>query len=153
MPYKIKGKCVFRKDTGKKVGCTKGNIKKYLGALHANVKESKEKNILERLFDTIVEKIDREDSWEKYLTSTPQSCGSEYYELQIPNGVEPPKEGSKITLNNVRVVTLHAATPEDIAKGRGGPCANYMKLKGIAYKVNCLPEGHERLKYMNQCRK
>jgi hypothetical protein len=39
MPYKIKGKCVYRKDTGKKVGCTKGSVKKYLAALHANVKE------------------------------------------------------------------------------------------------------------------
>lgn len=53
MPYKIKGKCIFRKDTGKKVGCTKGSVKKYLGALHANVKESTEKNILETLFENL----------------------------------------------------------------------------------------------------
>lgn len=37
MPYKVKGKCVYKKDTGKKVGCTKGDIKDYLAALHANV--------------------------------------------------------------------------------------------------------------------
>ena len=36
MPYKVKGKCVYKKDTGAKVGCTKGSVKKYLGALHAN---------------------------------------------------------------------------------------------------------------------
>lgn len=36
MPYKTKGKCVFKKDTGKKVGCTTGSLKKYLSALHAN---------------------------------------------------------------------------------------------------------------------
>ena len=39
MPYKTKkykGKtCVYKKDTGKKVGCTKGPKKKYLAALHA----------------------------------------------------------------------------------------------------------------------
>ena len=35
MPYKYKGKCVYKKDTGKKVGCTKGSVKKYLAALHA----------------------------------------------------------------------------------------------------------------------
>lgn len=29
--------CVFKKDSGAKVGCTKGSIKKYLAALHANV--------------------------------------------------------------------------------------------------------------------
>jgi hypothetical protein len=40
MPYKIKGKCIYKKDTNKKVGCTKGSVKKYMKALHANVKES-----------------------------------------------------------------------------------------------------------------
>ncbi len=40
MPYKIKGKCIYKKDTGKKVGCTTGSVKKYMKALHANVKES-----------------------------------------------------------------------------------------------------------------
>ena len=40
MPYKIKGKCIYKKDTGKKVGCTKGSVKKYMKALHANVEES-----------------------------------------------------------------------------------------------------------------
>ena len=40
MPYKIKGKCIYKKDTGKKVGCTKGSVKKYMGALMANVKDS-----------------------------------------------------------------------------------------------------------------
>lgn len=43
MPYRIgKGKnkkCIFKKDTGKRVGCTKGSVKKYMQALHANVKE------------------------------------------------------------------------------------------------------------------
>jgi hypothetical protein len=40
MPYKVKGKCIFKKDDGSKVGCTKGNIDKYLAALHANANES-----------------------------------------------------------------------------------------------------------------
>ena len=40
MPYKVKGKCVYKKATGKKVGCTKGSVKKYLAALHINAKES-----------------------------------------------------------------------------------------------------------------
>jgi hypothetical protein len=42
MPYTARGKCVYRKDTGKKIGCTKGSVKKYLAALHANVKDIKE---------------------------------------------------------------------------------------------------------------
>lgn len=36
MPYKVKGQCVYKKDTGAKVGCTKGSVDKYLAALHAN---------------------------------------------------------------------------------------------------------------------
>lgn len=39
MPYIKKKKCIYKKDTGKKVGCTKGSIDKYMKALHANVKE------------------------------------------------------------------------------------------------------------------
>lgn len=53
MPYKVVGKCVYKKDTGKKVGCTKGSIKKYLAALqiHANesLKESLRQIIREEL--------------------------------------------------------------------------------------------------------
>ena len=42
--------CVYKKEDGTKVGCTKGSIKKYLGALHANAdihetqKDPKDKN-------------------------------------------------------------------------------------------------------------
>jgi GNAT superfamily N-acetyltransferase len=32
--------CVYKKDSGAKVGCTKGSVKKYLAALHANTDES-----------------------------------------------------------------------------------------------------------------
>ena len=41
MPYKIKGRCIYKKDTNEKVGCTKGPVKKYLAALQTNVNESK----------------------------------------------------------------------------------------------------------------
>lgn len=69
MPYEIRGKCIYRKDTGAKVGCTKGDVHKYMAALqmHAHesenkglnevrmlvrktLKESFNKNILDRLF-------------------------------------------------------------------------------------------------------
>jgi hypothetical protein len=40
MPYFTKNKCVYKKSTRKKVGCTQGSVKKYLAALHANVKDS-----------------------------------------------------------------------------------------------------------------
>lgn len=52
MPYKVKGKCIYKKDTGKKVGCTKGSVKKYLAALQINAEQRhsmKMKNIFENL--------------------------------------------------------------------------------------------------------
>ena len=52
MPYTRKGKCVYKKDTGKKVGCSKSitKAKNYVKALHANVSD-------EETFDTVVESI------------------------------------------------------------------------------------------------
>ena len=43
MPYERKGKCVYLKSSGKKVGCSESipKAKKYINALHINVKESK----------------------------------------------------------------------------------------------------------------
>jgi len=54
MPYKIKGKCIYKKDTGKKVGCTKGSVKKYLAALHANASESIDHGLTEEEFQEII---------------------------------------------------------------------------------------------------
>jgi hypothetical protein len=49
MPYthrKVGDKqCVYKKDTGEKVGCTSGSINKYLAALHANANESINENL------------------------------------------------------------------------------------------------------------
>ncbi len=58
MPYsvrKVNGKyCVFKKDGGKKVGCTKGTEttkKKYLAALHANADEEESKKTFKEFFE------------------------------------------------------------------------------------------------------
>ena len=44
MPYTHKKvgdkQCVYKKDSGAKVGCTKGDVNKYLAALYANTDES-----------------------------------------------------------------------------------------------------------------
>jgi hypothetical protein len=56
MPYKVKGKCVYKKDTGKKVGCTKGSVKKYLAALHANANESLDYELTEENLEEMVRK-------------------------------------------------------------------------------------------------
>lgn len=49
MPYFVTGNCIFNKDTGKKVGCTKGDVKKYLRALYANVPDAKKQEIKQKL--------------------------------------------------------------------------------------------------------
>lgn len=43
MPYTFKGKCAYKKDTGAKVGCTKGNIDDYRKALYVHADESENK--------------------------------------------------------------------------------------------------------------
>jgi hypothetical protein len=85
------------------------------------------------------------NDWQKYLYITPKEMGGEYYVLHIPVGVTPPEKGSSFILNNVRVISLTPKSPEDIAAGRGGPVARSMRENGIAYCVNCLPEGHKWL--------
>ncbi len=46
MPYTVRenaggGGTVYKKSTGKKVGTTKGSVKKYLAALYANADKKK----------------------------------------------------------------------------------------------------------------
>lgn len=53
MPYSIRGKCIYKKDTGKKVGCTKGSVKRYLSALHANVSDAKKNEIRTKLKEVL----------------------------------------------------------------------------------------------------
>lgn len=85
-----------------------------------------------------------EINYSSYLTVTPE-IGGEYYRLDIPVGVTPPTEGTKINLSGTTVVSLKPETPRDIAKGRGGPIAKWMEARKVAYLVNCLPEGHKWL--------
>ena len=60
MPYKVEGKCVYKKDTGKKVGCTKGSVKKYLAALHMHANESLDYELTkENLEEMIKEEIQK----------------------------------------------------------------------------------------------
>lgn len=53
MPYKIVGKCIYNKDTGKKMGCTKGSVKRYLAALYANVPDAKKNEIKTKLKEVL----------------------------------------------------------------------------------------------------
>ena len=58
MPYVVRDKCVYKKgkdgNPGKKVGCTKGSVKKYLAALHANANESLSHDMTEEKIKEII---------------------------------------------------------------------------------------------------
>jgi len=83
--------------------------------------------------------------YSKFLFSTPEN-GGQYFTLRIPKEYSPPKLGAHLNLKGNKVVVFDVSTPEDIAKGRGGPVARSMVEQGIGWSVNCLPEGHEYLK-------
>lgn len=53
--------CVYKKDGGTKVGCTKGSIKKYLAALHANANESITENKTPKIFSYTAYRLPTED--------------------------------------------------------------------------------------------
>ena len=44
MPYELRGKCVYRKDTGKSMGCSKtlSKAKAHMKALYANVEDEED---------------------------------------------------------------------------------------------------------------
>ncbi len=87
-----------------------------------------------------------QNSFSKYLFSTPASYGSEYYVLRIPKEASPPKENDTLNLNGAEVVVQSVRTPDDIAKSRGAPVARSMEENGIGWDVNCLPKGHRWLR-------
>lgn len=95
-------------------------------------------NTIEAAFSTCA------SSYDKYLLSTPAD-GGEYYSLDIPKDVDPPKEGDSLKLGDVNVVVFTVSTPDKIRKGRGGPVATAMERAGIGWRVNCLPKGHKYL--------
>lgn len=72
MPYKIVGKCIYNKDTGKKMGCTKGSVKRYLAALYANVPDAKKNEIKSKLKEVL-----RRSLKETLLSETANSIDSD----------------------------------------------------------------------------
>ena len=76
MPYVVRGKCVYKKgkgaEPGKKVGCTKGSVKKYLAALHMHADESLDRELTkEDLEEMIREDIATVANVEDVESATP----------------------------------------------------------------------------------
>ena len=75
MPYKRKGKCVY-KDTGKKMGCSDSasKAKKYIKALYANAGESEELGSFQNYYNKAEEKAEENAEKKKKVSKTRAKC-------------------------------------------------------------------------------
>ena len=123
VPYKVKGKCVYKKDTGEKVGCTRGSVKKYLAALHANVDETNEEDLIEskhimkinkkRLVEIIKEEVEKdllEEAYSPGITEPVSYVGrNEHPNDMNSRGINDLVDASdahpKALFNNVQIVS------------------------------------------------
>jgi hypothetical protein len=99
MPYKVKGDCVYKRNSGKKVGCTKGDVNKYLAALHANVDESTENKLVGGKSD----KLTPADIAKKFDVSLSD------IEAQIKKGVEVESEHTSDKEKATEIATDHVS--------------------------------------------
>jgi 5'(3')-deoxyribonucleotidase len=154
VPYTIdKKKQDYAKDGYILIDDREKNIKKWedaggIGILHKDAKSTIKK--LEEIMNDKKKEASNtlsrvSSDYSKYVHSTPKS-GGEYYTLRIPKDVTPPNEGVHLNIGGIDLVVFSVSTPEDIAKGRGGPVAQSMIENGIGYSVNCLPNNHEYLR-------
>jgi 5'(3')-deoxyribonucleotidase len=122
------------------------NIKKWRDAGGIAIHHKDAKSTIKKLKEIMKDKDgEKEAGYSNYLVNTPKD-GGEYYTLRIPKDVVPPQEGVNLNIDGVNLVVFSVSTPEDIAKGRGGPVAKSMIENGIGWSVNCLPNGHEYLR-------
>jgi hypothetical protein len=76
MPWYSKGKCVYKKSDNKKVGCTKGSVKKYLAALHINAHEDAPRKKMKSF----------KDFWEDTTNPTGLTVSADPASMQDPAG-------------------------------------------------------------------
>ena len=103
MPYthrKIGDKeCVYKKDGGAKVGCTKGDVNKYLAALYANVDESTENKLVGGKSD----KLSIKDIAKKFDVSVSE------IQAQIRKGIEIESEHTSDKEKATEIATDHVS--------------------------------------------
>jgi hypothetical protein len=130
MPYKVKGQCVYKKDSGAKVGCTKGDVDKYLAALHANVDESTEiMNESNKLKGGKSDKLTPEDIAKKFKVTLSK------IQAQIRKGIKVEMEHTNDREKAKEIATDHVsefADYYDRLKKMEDKASNYWKAKGIS---------------------
>ena len=105
MPYKAKGQCVYKKDTGAKVGCTKGDVNDYLAALHMHANESiKEEN---KLVGGKADNLSLEDIAKKHKVSIDK------IKEQVHKGIKVEMEHTNDTKKALEIVMDHLTEMSD----------------------------------------
>ena len=103
MPYEVKGKCIFKKDGGAKVGCTKGSVDKYLAALHANADESVELTEENKLVGGKADKLTPKDLAKKFGVPVEQ------IKAQIQKGINVEMEHTDDKEKATEIATDHVS--------------------------------------------
>jgi hypothetical protein len=112
MPYKVKGKCVYKKDTNKKVGCTDGSVKDYMSALHANVDTKKES--FDNLVDSMLTKYLFEDIMGTTINNQTTQMTPE--EKKAADAIKIAKQAK---LKKLQQIANKPVTSNDVNKGIG----------------------------------
>lgn len=106
MPYSIdrKNKCVYKKNPdgsrGKKVGCTKGSLKKYLAALYVNEEDCCKEMSLRRIFEKINSKINLQESASIEFDEIFKELGKDNDLSQLTRGMSEFDEYDKVDVNS-----------------------------------------------------
>ena len=136
MPYKVKGQCVHKEksngEIGEKVGCTKGDVNKYLAALYANVDEVNESN---KLKGGKSDKLTPEDIAKKFKISISK------VQAQIRKGIKVESEHTNNREKAREIATDHVsefADYYDRLEKMEDKASSYWKAKGITENTKSL---------------
>ncbi len=109
MPYKIKGNCIYKKDTGKKVGCS-DDVEKYRKALLANVPDAKKEQIRSK-FKNILREIIKKDKVIKEGTDNKKDNVSLESQLLANKGLDFTKEEIEKVKEIIKPIRPDLETP------------------------------------------
>ena len=130
MPYKTrkvkgKGTCVYKKKGGKKVGCTKGSIKKYLAALHAADKKTKKENKTMRITKADLMQIIKEEIDNMNEMETEEETQQPLEEMDFGSMLSPENiEALRVAYEALQKLVTNGVIPMAVGGGLAGAAAN-----------------------------
>jgi hypothetical protein len=116
MPYIIKGKCIYKKDTGKKVGCTKSDSKKYLRALHTNVPDGHKVKKLKEVIRSMIKEMISSETPDPI--SNKEEKEVENFELYIKTHPNMTGQYISFTVNELKDILTLSVLPKPFSKNQ-----------------------------------